>query len=129
MKKFFSLILISALSVLGIKAQNWSATLSPENGLPGIADEYFGSLYYTFSSKVFTPGSTLDIIRITVVETENNEKPNGNNTCFALSGLTVYDGEGNEVAYTAYSNADHNTLSGSEDGDGYGVSIRRAYFD
>ena len=118
MKKFFSLILISALSALGIQAQNWSATLSPADGLPGIADEYFGSLYYTFSSKVFTPGSTLDIIRITVVETESNEKPNGNNTCFALSGLTVYDGEGNEVAYTAYSNADHNTLSGSKDGDG-----------
>lgn len=118
MKKYLLLICISLLSFAGIKAQGWSATLRTNDGLPGEANEYYGSMYYTFKSNEFTPGGTLDIIRLTVVETVSNEKPNGNNTTFALSELKIYDGNGNTVPYTAYSNADQNLMGYKEDGGG-----------
>ena len=118
MKKFLLLFCISILSFSGAQSQVWSATLKSIDGLPGEANAYYGELYYTFNSKVFTPGGTLDIIRLTVVETYSNEKPNGNSAIFALSELTVYDGDGNEVPYTASSNADHNSLSWQQDGGG-----------
>lgn len=118
MKKFLLLLCVSILSFTGIKSQNWSATLNAMDGLPGEPNAYYGELYYTYNSRVFTPGGTLDIIRITVTGTKSNESPNGNNIIFALSGLKVYDGDGNEVTYTARSNADHNTLAGRTDGGG-----------
>lgn len=118
MKKGLLLLCLSVLPFIGIKSQGWSATLNTMDGLPGESNAYYGELYYKYNSKVFTPGGTLDIIRITVTGTVKNEKPNGNNVTFALSGLKVYDGDGNEVTYTARSNADHNTLSGGTDGDG-----------
>lgn len=118
MKKYLLLVCISILSFSGIKAQSWSTTLRTTDGLPGELNVYYGEAYYTFKSKEFTPGGTLDIIRITVVETVTNEKPNGNNTTFSLSELKIYDGNGNTVPYTAYSNADQNTLGYMEDGGG-----------
>ena len=118
MKKFLLLICLSVLSITGIKSQNWSATINTMDGLPGESNTYYGELYYKYNSKVFTPGGTLDIIRITVTGTVKNEKPDGNNITFALSELKVYDGDGNEVTYTASSNADHITLSGNADGAG-----------
>ena len=118
MKKLILLFCTSILSFASINSQNWSATITIKDGLPGyLYNDYMGN-YYTFNSKVFTPGGTLDIIRLTVVETYSNEKPNGNNVIFALSELTVYDGNGNEVSYTASSNADHNNLTENWDGDG-----------
>ena len=69
MKKFLLLLCLSILSFTGIKSQNWSATLNAMDGLPGEANSYYGELYYTYNSKVFTPGGTLDIIRITVTDT------------------------------------------------------------
>ena len=118
MKKLILLFCTSILSFASINSQNWSATITIKDGLPGyLYNDYMGN-YYTFNSKVFTPEGTLDIIRLTVVETYSNEKPNGNNAIFALSELTVYDGNGNEVSYTASSNADHNSMSWQQDGDG-----------
>ena len=118
MKKLILLFCTSILSFASINSQNWSATITSKDGLPGYPhNDYMGD-YHTFNSEVFTPGGTLDIIRITVVETNTNEKPNGNNVIFALSELKVYDGNGNEVSYTASSNADHNNMSGQQDGDG-----------
>lgn len=118
MRKFLLLLCLSALPFIGIKSQSWSATLNAVDGLPGISFTYYGEEYYTFSSELFTPGGTLDLIRITVTETIEGEKPNGNNVTFALSGLTVYDKDGNTVPYTAFSNADHNSLAPNSDGDG-----------
>ena len=118
MKKGLLLLCLSVLPFIGIKSQGWSATLNTMDGLPGESNAYYGELYYKYNSKVFTPGGTLDIIRITVTGTVKNEKPNGNNVTFALSGLKVYDGDGNEVTYTARSNADHNSLVSNPDGDG-----------
>ena len=118
MKKFLLLLCLSALPFISIKSQGWSTTIGAKDGLPGESNSHYGEQYYSFSSKLFSPGGTLDIIRITVTETISNEMPNGNNATFALSGLTVYDGDGNTIPYTAFSNADHNSLSYLGDGDG-----------
>ncbi len=118
MRRFLLLLCLTALSFAGIKAQNWSTTLTARNGLPGETNTYNGKEYYTFKSATLTPGGTVDIIRLTVAGTVTDEKPNGNNITFALSELTVYDGSGNKVSYDAYSNADHNSLSFRTDGDG-----------
>ena len=118
MKKLLLLLCLSALPFVSIKSQGWSTTIGAKDGLPGESNSHYDEQYYSFTSKLFTPGGTLDLIRITVTETIRNEKPNGNNTTFALSGLTVYDENGNTIPYTAFSNADHNSLAKSTDGDG-----------
>lgn len=118
MKKYLLLLYISVLSFTAINAQSWSTTLRKINGLPGDEYTYYGDSYYMFHSKKFTPGGSFDVIRLTVTETVKNERVNGNNVCFALSSLTVYDENGYEVPYTASSNADHNSLAWPEDGGG-----------
>lgn len=112
--------LIAATSIIAATAQNWSATITALDGLPGElrnSGDYYQRNYY-FKSDNFTPGGTLDIIRLTVTGTKYNQTPAGNNIIFALSELAVYDGEGNEVEYEASSNADHNSLAENEDGGG-----------
>lgn len=114
--------LLSAITAIifaaSTQAQEWSATLSQADGLPGIYNYLAGAdIYYTFGSETFTPGTTVERIRLTVVETLSNEQRNGD-IYFALSELAVFDGDGNKIGYTATSNADHNSLSGSIDGDG-----------
>lgn len=118
MKKHLLLLCLSVLSLTGMNAQSWSTTLREINGLPGEEYYYYGDSYYMFHSKEFTPGGSFNVIRLTVTETVKNEAPNGNNVCFALSSLTVYDENGDEVPYIASSNADHNSLAWPADGDG-----------
>ena len=118
MKRYLLLVLVAIFSVTGLLAQGWSVTLNSADGLPGDPEAYYGEQYYRFASEKFTPGVSVDRIRLTVTGTVSNEAPNGNNIIFALSGLTVYDGDGNEVGYIASSNADHNSLSYQQDGDG-----------
>lgn len=118
MKRFIlSAILLLAIFA-GSKAQSWSATLNRTNGLPGETEVYSGTEYYRYKSPEFTPGVSVNRIRITVTETITNEAPNGNNIIFVLSGLAVYDSDGNKIDYIASSNADHNSLSYTYDGDG-----------
>ena len=118
MKNFLLSFLLCVFSFAVSSAQEWSATLSKINGLPGEANIHSGSVYYKYTSSVFTPGTTVSKVRLTVTATNTNEAPNGNNVVFALSGLSVYDGNGTKVGYTAKSNADHNSLSYNTDGDG-----------
>ena len=118
MKKNLLFLLVAIFSFVGVVAQEWSATLRIVDGLPGAVNSYMGKEYHTFVSPLYTPGSVVDKVRITVVETTSNEAPNGNNKIFALSDLVVLDGDGNSVKYVAYSNADHNSLSWTTDGDG-----------
>ena len=106
----FSLVCVLS-AMIGLNAQNWSATLTAVDGLPGVVKDYFGSEYYQFNSQLLTPGVQTDRVRMTVVGTLNNEAPNGNNIIFSLSELKIYDKDGMIVPYTASSNADHNTLS------------------
>ncbi len=119
MKKQLLFVVLFFLSLMGVYAQNWSVTLSSANGLPGVATTVNGSEYYKFTSPVYNIGTSTQKLRLTVLDTENHEQPNGNNYCFALSEFTVYDGDGNKISYFASSNADHNILYwGNSDGDG-----------
>ena len=111
-------MLFTVVATLSGNAQDWSAVLNSVDGLPGEAEAYYGELYYRFASQTFTPGTSVDKIRLTVLNTRTDEAPNGNNVIFSLSGLTVYDGNGTPVDYIAYSNADHNSLAYNTDGDG-----------
>ena len=114
----FSLVCVLS-AMIGLNAQNWSATLTAVDGLPGVVKDYYGSEYYQFNSQLLTPGVQTNKVRMTVVGSLNNEAPNGNNIIFSLSELKVYDKDGMIVPYTASSNADHNSLSwGSIDGAG-----------
>ncbi len=126
MKRFFFSLVCVLSAVIGVNAQNWSATLTAADGLPGVAMDYSnsGTGYYEFTSQLLYPGVQTDKVRMTVVGTMSNEAPNGNNITFALSELKIYDRDGMIVSYTASSNADHNTLSWSSvDGAGlYGLS-------
>ena len=119
MKNILLSAILSLATFTGINAQEWSKVLSNADGLPGFAMgdiNYDG--YYSFVSSLIEPGTPTDKVRITVIETINNEALNGNNVIFALSELKVFDKDGNAIAYTATSNADHNTLSYVKDGDG-----------
>ena len=111
MKRFFFSLVCVLSAAIGVNAQNWSATLTAADGLPGVAKEYGGSAYYEFTSTLLEPGVSTDKVRMTVVGTMSNETPNGNNLTFALSELKIYDRNGMIVSYTASSNADHNSLA------------------
>ena len=111
MKRFFISLVCVLSAFIGVNAQNWSATLTGIDGLPGVARDYNGVEYYQFTSELLTPGVTTNKVRMTVVGTMSNEKPNGNNLTFALSELKIYDRNGMIVSYTASSNADHNSLA------------------
>ena len=114
--------LLSAITAIifaaSIQAQDWSAVLTQGDGLPGVYNYTAEKdIYYTFGSQTFTPGMTVERIRLTVAETYSNENHNGD-IYFALSELAVFDGDGNKIGYTATSNADHNSLATNFDGGG-----------
>lgn len=119
MKKRLLSILVTIIGALNIYAQEWSATLSTKDGLPGEEYYYTTMQYYQYSSPIFTPDTLVDKIRITVIETRGNDSNNGN-LYFALSELSVYDSEGNKISYEASSNAEHNAWASAPDG--YGLS-------
>ncbi len=120
MKKnlFLTLALLLA-SLVGVNAQDWSMTLTADQGLPGFyATKGDLNNVLVYKSSVIRPGKAVNSLRFTVVGTHNGEKPQGNNLCFALAEFVIYDLQGNKIDYTVTSNADHNTLSGSTDGQG-----------
>ena len=96
----FSLVCVLS-AMIGLNAQNWSATLTAVDGLPGVVKDYYGSEYYQFNSQLLTPGVQTNRVRMTVVGTVNNEAPNGNNIIFSLSELKIYDKDGMIVPYIA----------------------------
>lgn len=111
------LALLFALLSVAANAQ-WSAQLTSRDGLPGTKVVLGAESYFEYTSPVLRPGTTTDVIRLTVVEKYENQASNGN-LYFALSELKVLDENGNQIGYTPSSNADHNTLYPfSPDGDG-----------
>ena len=119
MKKILLSAILFLATFTGINAQEWSKVLTNIDGLPGIAMgdvDYDG--FYEFSSALIEPDTPTNRIRLTVIGTISNEMPNGNNITFALSELKVYDKDGNSLPYIATSNADHNSMSYVDDGDG-----------
>ena len=120
MKRFLLSLVVALLSFVGAGAQNWTALLTNINGLPGVATTSVGGEYYKFTSPLYNLGiEATRRVRITVLDTQTHEQPNGNNYCFSLSELSIYDGDGNELSYSPLSNADHNSLAYfSKDGGG-----------
>ena len=114
-KAILSLLLI--LATVAAQAQ-WSESLAAKEGLPGSKKTYLGKEYYHYLSPLMDPGTSTNKIRITVTDNYGHQQPNGNNYVMALSELKVLDKNGNYIGYTAKSNADHNSLSYSIDGDG-----------
>ncbi len=121
MKRFLLSLVVALLAFTGAGAQEWVSLLSNINGLPGVLNTTASGEYYKFTSPLFDLGVLATRrVRITVLDTQTHERPNGNNYCFALSELAIYDGDGNPLSYSPISNADHNSLSSffSKDGEG-----------
>ena len=119
MKRLLVTFALALVFLAGVKAQDWAMTLSADQGLPGyLAKKGELNNVLVYKSSVIRPGKAINSFRFTVVGTNNGEKPNGNNLCFALAEFAIYDAQGNKVDYTVSSNADHNVLSGSTDGQG-----------
>ena len=74
------------------------------------------SQYYANTETFNLEKPTLGI-RFTVLETNRNATVNGF-PFFVLGEFRVLDADGNPIAYTVTSNADHNSLGYSQDGDG-----------
>ena len=117
MIKRLLLIFALTISVFSLNAQEWSITLAEKDGLPGDRHSYNGQEYYYYSSPLFTPGTSVQTIRITVIERITPWTDNGDKF-FALSQLSVYNENGYKVGYTASSNANHNDYSYYPDGAG-----------
>ena len=118
-KNLFLTLALAVASFAGVNAQGWSLSLGAGDGLPGDNVQKDGQTVQVYKSDVITPSEPLTTLRFTVALNYNGEKPNGNNFVTALSELVVYAADGTTVIpYEATSNADHNTLSGGEDGKG-----------
>ena len=95
----------------------WSFRLTEADGLLGEdISEGVGNQYRFQSSNFVLPSPTTSI-RFTVIETVSNLNLDGYSYT-AFGEFTILDADGNSVPYTATTNADHNLLSGFEDGGG-----------
>ena len=118
-KNLFLTLALAFASFAGVNAQEWSLSLGAGDGLPGDNVQKGTQTVQVFKSDVIKPTEALTTLRITIADTYNHEKPNGNNFITALSELVVYAADGEtKIPYTVTSNADHNTLSGGQDGAG-----------
>ena len=117
-KNLFLTLALSLVAFAGINAQDWSVTLTGQEGLPGSKTTRDGVNVTCYKTGIIRPEQPITSLRFTVTGTRNGEKPNGN-LIFVLSELNVFKADGKtEVAYTSSSNADHMTITKSFDGQG-----------
>ncbi|MBO7302371.1 MAG: hypothetical protein J6U58_06655 [Bacteroidaceae bacterium] len=117
-KNLFLTLALSLASFVGINAQSWTATLGTEAGLPGAEIVKDGVTVCYFKSGLIKTNKAITKLRFTVTDTQGGAEVNGFKF-FTLSELNILKVDGKtEVKYTPTSNADHNTLSGSQDGQG-----------
>lgn len=95
----------------------WSFRLTEADGLLGEDISEGAGNQYRFQSSNFVLPAPTTSIRFTVIETVSNLNLNGYKYT-AFGEFTILDAEGNSVPYKATTNADHNLLSGFEDGGG-----------
>ncbi len=95
----------------------WSFRLTEADGLLGEDISEGAGNQYRFQSSNFVLPAPTTSIRFTVIETVSNLNLDGYKYT-AFGEFTILDAEGNSVPYTATTNADHNLLSGFEDGGG-----------
>ncbi len=105
-KNLFLTLALAFASIATVNAQ-WLQILASGDGLPGkdVTDQT--AVNYnctTFKSELITPGEALNGFRFTVIQTKNNEKPDGH-PCFSFAEMKIYDAQGNEVKFTAETNA------------------------
>ena len=119
-KNLFLTCALALASFVGVSAQ-WSHTVT--SGLPGtdvtttLEDGTQVTNRYA-ETKVFSRTGTSSI-RMTVLMTGSTNQIKGGGPTWNLAELKIYDGNGKEIAYTATSNADHNTMGqAGEDGAG-----------
>ena len=121
-KNLFLTLALALASFVGVNAQNWSVTLGAAEGLPGeeVTLDKANVTYY--KSGIISADKAIKTLRFSVAGTRNNGKGtnSANNVVFALSELNVYDANDltKELSYTVKSNADHNTITKSFDGQG-----------
>ena len=120
MKKTLFLTCAFALaSFVGVSAQGWFRTVA--QGLPGeeITHDVNGTsvTQYRAETPVYqVPGATG--VRYTVVKTTQESGVYGGGPFFAMGEMQVFDADGNPVAFTVTSNADHNSGGAGTDGAG-----------
>ncbi len=119
-KNLFLAGALALFSFVGVSAQDWCHTIV--NGLPGtdvkttlengteVTNRYA-------ETEVFSHAGTTSI-RMTVLQTGSTNQIKGGGPTWNLAELKIFDGNGKEIAYTATSNADHNTSGDGTDGAG-----------
>ena len=121
-KNLFLAGALALFSFVGVSAQDWCHTVV--NGLPGtdvkttMEDGTEVTNRYA-ETQVFSHAGTKSI-RMTVLQTGSTNQIKGGGPTWNLAELKIYDGNGKEIAYTATSNADHNTMGGAGN-DGAGL--------
>lgn len=121
-KNLFLAGALALFSFVGVSAQDWCHTIV--NGLPGtdvkttMEDGTEVTNRYA-ETQVFSHAGTKSI-RMTVLQTGSTNQIKGGGPTWNLAELKIYDGNGKEIAYTATSNADHNTMGGAGN-DGAGL--------
>lgn len=123
-KNLFLTCALVLVSFLGVSAQQtWHRTLAGITGDQVTSKEVVGeaeqsiSHYHVLTSVINLPEAVKGV-RFTVLETKELNQMKGGGPTFALGELIVRDADGKEIAYTAKTNCDHNTLTGGTDGDG-----------
>lgn len=122
-KNLFLTLALSLAAFVGINAQNWSVTLSGQNGLPGVEvqkeaeNTVVNTIHY--KSGIIKTGEAISSLRFTVTSTSWNLKPAESDLVyFTLGELSIKTLDDKAVSYKATSNACHNTLTGTKDGEG-----------
>ncbi len=113
-KNLFLTLAFSLAAFAGVNAQNWSATLSSGEGLPGRVVDKEGTEVRYVKTGLIRTDKPIEVLRYTV-----NKTGRDNSKFFAISELTVYAKDGKTVIpYNPISNADHNYLAHATDGAG-----------
>ena len=119
-KNLFLAGALALFAAVGVSAQDWCHTVV--QGLPGtdvkttLEDGTEVTNRYA-ETQVFSHAGTKSV-RMTVLQTGSTNQIKGGGPTWNLAELKIYDGNGKEIAYTATSNADHNTSGDGTDGAG-----------
>ena len=118
-KNLFLTVALALASFVGVNAQTWSVTLGASEGLPGEEVTLDNAKVFYYKSGIIRADKPINTMRFTVTSTKGGGGVN-DHVFFALSELNVYDANDltKELSYTVKSNADHNTLTKSFDGQG-----------
>ena len=119
-KNLFFAAALALVSFANVAAQEtvWGRTVACGQGESMVTEGQGAKMHKGSTPLIQNAGATG--VRFTVIETAPNSEIKGGGPCFALGEFTIYDANGDVVAYEVTSNADHNTMGGAgTDGQGY----------